>query len=182
MNWRHISSAPKDGTPIEGLYESGSCLVRWAEHRQCMLAGIGGGNGYFGPGWEDEENHLIADEPMAWREETDNTMKKDPSTQSDAETAIHAALDLMRDRRKTDLKEGRSLPCGSAASQRHYGRYEATGEAMGMIAGLIPIVDVLVRSCAQADQQIERQFHLLKKRPVLTSEEEVEESKLDHLP
>lgn len=76
-NWRHLSSAPKDGTIIEGLYESGPCLVRWAEHRQCMLAGIGGGNGYFGPGWEDEENHLIVDEPMAWREESGNDYEQE---------------------------------------------------------------------------------------------------------
>lgn len=67
--WKRLESAPRDGTVIEGLYEDGPCLIRWAETRRCMLAGIGGGNGYFGAGWEDDYNHLIADDPIAWREE-----------------------------------------------------------------------------------------------------------------
>lgn len=62
-----METAPRDGTPIIGLYDGdGDCMIRWAEDRQCMLAGIAGGNGYFGPGWEDCENHLIVDEPIAW--------------------------------------------------------------------------------------------------------------------
>lgn len=67
--WKPMDDAPKDGVVIEGLYDSGPILIRWAERRQCMLAGVGGGNGYFGPGWEDDFNHLIMDPPMAWREE-----------------------------------------------------------------------------------------------------------------
>lgn len=66
--WKTIWSAPKTGEIIEGLYDDGPCLIRWAESRRCMLAGVGGGNGYFGPGWEDDYNGLIVDPPSAWRE------------------------------------------------------------------------------------------------------------------
>lgn len=66
-----MSEAPKDGTLIWGLYdENEECLIRWnSEQRKCMLAGIGGGNGYFGAGWEDDLNHLIVDVPLKWRPE-----------------------------------------------------------------------------------------------------------------
>lgn len=74
--WKRLSSAPRDGTVIEGLYEDGPCLIRWAESRRCMLAGIGGGNGYFGEGWEDDYNHLIVDEPMAWRDQDLSALSK----------------------------------------------------------------------------------------------------------
>lgn len=67
--YQDISTAPKDGTLIFGLYDDGEILIRWSERRQCMLAGVGGGNGYFGAGWEDDENHLIVDEPEKWRAE-----------------------------------------------------------------------------------------------------------------
>lgn len=67
--WKPMDKAPRDGEVIEGLYDCGPVLIRWAEARTCMLAGVGGGNGYFGPGWEDDYNHLIVDAPMAWREE-----------------------------------------------------------------------------------------------------------------
>lgn len=66
----NIDDAPRDGTVIDGLYGTDWIPIRWAESRRCMLAGIGGGNGYFGPGWEDEFNGLIVDEPSAWREIT----------------------------------------------------------------------------------------------------------------
>jgi hypothetical protein len=68
-SWKDLESAPRDGTNIEGLYGDDVCLIRWAETRRCMLAGIGGGNGYFGAGWEDDCNGLIVDPPDAWREE-----------------------------------------------------------------------------------------------------------------
>jgi hypothetical protein len=65
-----METAPRDGTPIVGLYDGDGlddgCLMRWSEERQCMLAGYAGGYGYFGPGWEDCENHLIVDTPIAW--------------------------------------------------------------------------------------------------------------------
>lgn len=66
-NYSEMSTAPKDGSTIWGLYNGEEILVRWSERRSCMLAGIGGGNGYFGAGWEDDENHLIVDEPEKWR-------------------------------------------------------------------------------------------------------------------
>ena len=63
-----ISTAPKDGTSILGVYDDGEVEIQWSECRQCMLAGIGGGNGYFGPGWQDCYNKLIVDEPKFWKE------------------------------------------------------------------------------------------------------------------
>ena len=65
--WQPMDTAPKDGTEIMGRYGDDEVEVRWAENRQCMLAGIGGGNGYFGAGWEDTYNNLIADEPEGWK-------------------------------------------------------------------------------------------------------------------
>ena len=56
--WLPIDDAPRDGTPIRVLSSEGEMDVRWAENRRCMLAGVGGGNGYFGAGWEDTENYL----------------------------------------------------------------------------------------------------------------------------
>lgn len=59
-----ITEAPKDGTEIIGIYEDGTeVVINWADQRKCMLAGVGGGNGYFGPGWEDSNLRLIVDEP-----------------------------------------------------------------------------------------------------------------------
>lgn len=66
---RPMSTAPKCGRIIVGIYDDGECLIQWAEQRQCMLAGIVGGNGYFGPGWQDYYNHLIVDEPLGWKEQ-----------------------------------------------------------------------------------------------------------------
>ena len=57
-----LKDAPRDATEIIGIYDDGSeDNIQWAETRRCMLAGIGGGNGYFGEGWECAENHLIVD-------------------------------------------------------------------------------------------------------------------------
>ena len=64
--WLPMADAPKDGQTIRGKYGDDWDLVRWSEERRCMLAGYAGGSGYFGPGWEDLENGLIADEPEAW--------------------------------------------------------------------------------------------------------------------
>lgn len=68
-DWQPMETAPEDGTEILGLDEGGNEFeFRYAETRQCMLAGIGGGNGYFGPGWEDVYNGLIIDTPIKWKE------------------------------------------------------------------------------------------------------------------
>ncbi len=63
---RHMDDAPRNGTPIWGLVNGEMVLVRWARERRCMGAGPGHANGYFGPGWEDVENHLISDDPEGW--------------------------------------------------------------------------------------------------------------------
>lgn len=66
--YKPISTAPKDGTSIIGLYDGEESEIHWqSEQRQCAGAGVGGGNGYFGAGWEDCELKLIADEPKWWR-------------------------------------------------------------------------------------------------------------------
>lgn len=65
--WQPIETAPMDGTEIIGKYEDGEYEIRWSETRRCILAGIGGGNGYFGEGWEDVFNGLIIDEPKQWK-------------------------------------------------------------------------------------------------------------------
>lgn len=65
--WLDMEDAPRDGTPIIGLVHGDEVEVRWANERQCMLAGIGGGNGYFGEGWEDTYNGLISAEPTQWK-------------------------------------------------------------------------------------------------------------------
>lgn len=69
--WLSMDDAPRDGTLIYGLYDGKGIAIRWAETRRCMLAGIGGGNGYFGAGWEDDYNGLIMDPPEAWMSEDD---------------------------------------------------------------------------------------------------------------
>lgn len=47
---------------VEGLGDGAEVIdCRYVEERQCMLAGIGGGNGYLGPGFEDVENGLVVD-------------------------------------------------------------------------------------------------------------------------
>ena len=45
---------------------------KYTEKRICMMAGIAGGNGYFGEGWavadfEDVDSNLIIDEPSHWQ-------------------------------------------------------------------------------------------------------------------
>ena len=67
--WRSMDDAPIDGTVIVGKYGNDVGWIRWAKNRRCMLAGIGGGNGYFGEGWEDVENRLIVDDPEVWMTE-----------------------------------------------------------------------------------------------------------------
>lgn len=64
-----IENCPRDGTWFIGLVNGYEIKIRWAEQRRCMLAGIGGGNGYFGEGWEcDVDGGLICDAPYKWKE------------------------------------------------------------------------------------------------------------------
>lgn len=80
--WQSIETAPRDGTEIVGRYGDNEVEIRWARERQCMLAGIGGGNGYFGPGWEDTYNSLIADPPDAWRHKSDELVSENTGKQA----------------------------------------------------------------------------------------------------
>jgi len=55
-----------DGETIEGT-------MIYLEHRTCMMAGIAGGNGYFGEGFATDGHNgcdygLICDDPKYWRE------------------------------------------------------------------------------------------------------------------
>ena len=70
-----MDDAPRNGTVIIGKYDEGGMAIRWAETRRCMLAGVGGGNGYFGEGWEDEYNGLIVDDPTGWLPEDEYDSK-----------------------------------------------------------------------------------------------------------
>jgi len=72
--WRHISTAPKDGTEIEITYGNGSnpdenCFAVWSERPVCML---GNRNGGHKPGWatsgRDVDSNLPLDPPNLWRE------------------------------------------------------------------------------------------------------------------
>lgn len=66
-SWKPMYQAPKNRDLILGLYDGEEeVLVRWAEHRTCML---GGAAGQCGPGWEDDYNHLPVEEPLAWKDE-----------------------------------------------------------------------------------------------------------------
>lgn len=54
-----------DGITIEGT-------MSYLSHRKCMLAGVGGGNGYFGKGFATDgstgcDTGLILDPPEFWR-------------------------------------------------------------------------------------------------------------------
>lgn len=66
--WLPMDAAPTDGTPIIGLTAGEETEIRWSEHRECMMAGLGTGTGTFGPGWEDVVNGLVVyEEPEGWR-------------------------------------------------------------------------------------------------------------------
>lgn len=66
MSWELIREAPRDGTPIEVLYDDGTSEVGvyWSETRQCVL---GPRAGERGPGWlSPKADHLpVGDEDHA---------------------------------------------------------------------------------------------------------------------
>lgn len=77
MDWIKTSEAlPKLHTTVEisedGINVDGD--ANYTDKRHCMLAGVGGGNGYFNyPGFattgsEGEDTGLILDPPNYWRE------------------------------------------------------------------------------------------------------------------
>jgi hypothetical protein len=57
--WQPMEDAPRDGTPIIGRVDGEPLGIQWTDERRCMMAGIAGGYGYFGEGWEDTYNHLV---------------------------------------------------------------------------------------------------------------------------
>ena len=72
--------SPKDKLPdfsddIEVSFDNGKTWddsVSYMENRTCMMAGIAGGNGYFGKGWGMNGNNgcdkgLISETPNLWR-------------------------------------------------------------------------------------------------------------------
>lgn len=67
ITWLEMDIAPQDGTEIMGLYGKDESVIRWAESRTCMMAGIAGGYGYFDEGWECVYNNLIVDSPDKWQ-------------------------------------------------------------------------------------------------------------------
>ena len=67
-NWNdNIDDAPRDGTPIIGLYDDDECEIYWSERPVCMLGSVNGG---FPPGWathgDETDFNLPMDEPQAW--------------------------------------------------------------------------------------------------------------------
>lgn len=99
--WQPIETAPKDGTEIIGLVDGEEYRVRWAETRRCMLAGVAGGSGYFGPGWEDTYNGLISETPTHWREfDSERVAVTEPCASENFPTPLQTT-------RRTDESAGR---------------------------------------------------------------------------
>ena len=76
MEWVDVKEKlPDIGETVDISYDGGeTCdgIAAYLEKRTCMLAGVGGGNGYFGEGWgtsieDDCDTGLILDEPTHWR-------------------------------------------------------------------------------------------------------------------
>jgi hypothetical protein len=74
MEWIKTSEQrPEIGDEVkfseDGINEEGTLL--YLEERTCMMAGIAGGNGYFGEGFAtdgvDCDYGLICDDPNYWR-------------------------------------------------------------------------------------------------------------------
>lgn len=66
---------PPHDEDVQISYDGGETCEgngKYTERRICMLAGISGGNGYFGEGWatadtDDVDSNLIIDTPTHWR-------------------------------------------------------------------------------------------------------------------
>lgn len=66
---------PKSFSNIEVSSDGGETVdndIEYMEDRTCMLAGSGGGNGYFGAGWAMNgtngcDRGLISESPTHWR-------------------------------------------------------------------------------------------------------------------
>ncbi len=73
------SQKPKIGDNVEGSDDGITSVgtMDYVENRTCMLAGVGGGNGYFGEGFATDgngkcEKGLILDSPKYWRLSDEN--------------------------------------------------------------------------------------------------------------
>ena len=67
---KHIDTAPKDGTTIDGLYPDGTVTdIFWSERPVCMLGTVNGG---FPEGWatggRDTDYNLPMDTPFMWKD------------------------------------------------------------------------------------------------------------------
>lgn len=70
----HLGSEKPGNRPVLCSYDGGKTFdnhTEWREKRTCMLAGVGGGNGYFGEGWATSiespaDTGLICDPPDFW--------------------------------------------------------------------------------------------------------------------
>ena len=75
MDWiKATEQLPDFEEDLEVTYDNGKTFedgVSYQEKRTCMMAGIAGGNGYFGEGFatngEGCEYGLIVDTPTHWR-------------------------------------------------------------------------------------------------------------------
>lgn len=76
--WHSMADAPRDGTVIDGYYGADEIVrIRWSAERVCMPASTAPGAGGFGPGWEDDANHLYMDDPTGWREQQPEPVSRD---------------------------------------------------------------------------------------------------------
>ncbi|KKN74613.1 hypothetical protein LCGC14_0388150 [marine sediment metagenome] len=75
MEWISVKErVPEFSEPLEITYDGGKTFegdCAYLEKRHCMMAGIAGGNGYFGEGFGTQgaecEEGLILDTPSHWR-------------------------------------------------------------------------------------------------------------------
>lgn len=65
--WHSMSSAPRDGTEIEGLYleDNLTDIVEWVQEGRCCIGGPRAGS--YPPGWNSVDIRLPVDPPDFWR-------------------------------------------------------------------------------------------------------------------